>query len=284
METRLLAIRGVTKSQPHLTAPRLEMTRYSLEALEQRHGHHRLRRAEPDGRLRRSTRSGSATSRGSCLQPFTPEAGEMWSKEDIDEWIDVLAHVVERGVLRPRDRAHGAAQSGDPPARRRRISTTRRSGRRPGARTCASERGGGRPGRRSLLAARLPACSQVASRSSPAAPAASARRSRARSPARVPRRRRRPRAGSVLRRAGSRSADVTRRGGRRARRRRDGRAVRPRSTSWSRTPASSRPGATLSNLDLAALDRTLAVNVRGVAATIEARCARDARERQARSS
>jgi glycine dehydrogenase subunit 2 len=34
-------------------------------------------------------------------QPFTPEAGEMWSKEDIDEWIDVLAHVVEEAYTDP---------------------------------------------------------------------------------------------------------------------------------------------------------------------------------------
>ena len=34
-------------------------------------------------------------------QPFTPEAGEMWSREDIDEWIDVLAHVVEEAYTDP---------------------------------------------------------------------------------------------------------------------------------------------------------------------------------------
>ena len=26
-------------------------------------------------------------------EPFTPEAGEMWSKEDLDYWVDVLAQV-----------------------------------------------------------------------------------------------------------------------------------------------------------------------------------------------
>ena len=57
-------------------------------------------------------------------QPFTPEAGEMWSKEDIDEWIDVLAHVVEEAYTDPGDRAHRAAQPGDPPSRRRRSRTT----------------------------------------------------------------------------------------------------------------------------------------------------------------
>ena len=52
MEKRLLEIRGVTKSHPHLTAPRLEMTRYSLEHDGTRDRHHRRRRPESDGRLR----------------------------------------------------------------------------------------------------------------------------------------------------------------------------------------------------------------------------------------
>src|SRR5262249_11337244 len=38
MEKRLLEIRGVTKSHPRLTAPRLEMTRYSLETMERETG------------------------------------------------------------------------------------------------------------------------------------------------------------------------------------------------------------------------------------------------------
>ncbi len=34
-------------------------------------------------------------------EPFTPEPGEMWSKEDIDYWIDVLAHVCEEAYSDP---------------------------------------------------------------------------------------------------------------------------------------------------------------------------------------
>ncbi len=52
MEKRLLQIRGVTRSHPDATTPRLEMTRYSIEAGHARHRHQRLRRPEPDGRLR----------------------------------------------------------------------------------------------------------------------------------------------------------------------------------------------------------------------------------------
>ncbi|WP_303794480.1 hypothetical protein [Sandarakinorhabdus limnophila] len=34
-------------------------------------------------------------------QPFTPEAGEMWSREDIDYWIDVLARVIDEAYRDP---------------------------------------------------------------------------------------------------------------------------------------------------------------------------------------
>lgn len=34
-------------------------------------------------------------------QPFTPEAGEMWSKEDLDRWIAVLARVVDEAYADP---------------------------------------------------------------------------------------------------------------------------------------------------------------------------------------
>ena len=34
-------------------------------------------------------------------EPFTPEAGEMWSKEEIDRWIDVLAAVIDEAYRDP---------------------------------------------------------------------------------------------------------------------------------------------------------------------------------------
>jgi glycine dehydrogenase subunit 2 len=34
-------------------------------------------------------------------EPFTPEAGELWSKEDIDEWIGVLRHVCAEAYEQP---------------------------------------------------------------------------------------------------------------------------------------------------------------------------------------
>jgi len=34
-------------------------------------------------------------------EPFTPEAGEMYSKEDIDTWIDVIARISEEAYANP---------------------------------------------------------------------------------------------------------------------------------------------------------------------------------------
>ena len=100
METRLLAIRGVTKSQPHLTAPRLEMTRYSLETVERDTG---INVFDVQNRMVDFGIDAFWLSHEPWLvpQPFTPEAGEMWSKEDIDEWIEVLAHVIEEAYTEP---------------------------------------------------------------------------------------------------------------------------------------------------------------------------------------
>jgi glycine dehydrogenase subunit 2 len=34
-------------------------------------------------------------------EPFTPEAGEMYSKEDLDEWIGVIAAIVDEAYANP---------------------------------------------------------------------------------------------------------------------------------------------------------------------------------------
>ncbi len=100
MEKRLLEIPGVSKSHPHLTAPRLEMTRYSLDAMEQETG---VTVVDVQNRMVDFGIDAFWLSHEPWLvpQPFTPEAGEMWSKEDIDEWIDVLAHVVGEAYSDP---------------------------------------------------------------------------------------------------------------------------------------------------------------------------------------
>jgi glycine dehydrogenase subunit 2 len=34
-------------------------------------------------------------------EPFTPEAGEMYGKEDLDYWIDTIAHIAEEARSEP---------------------------------------------------------------------------------------------------------------------------------------------------------------------------------------
>ncbi len=100
MEKRLLEIRGVTKSQPHLTLPRMEMTRYSLETVERETG---ITAVDVQNRMVDFGIDAFWLSHEPWVvpQPFTPEAGEMWSKEDIDRWIDVLAHVIDEAYTHP---------------------------------------------------------------------------------------------------------------------------------------------------------------------------------------
>jgi glycine dehydrogenase subunit 2 len=100
MERRLLAIRGITKSQPQLTAPRLEMTRYSLDQVTQDTG---VTVFDVQNRMVDFGVDAFWLSHEPWIvpQPFTPEPGELWSKEDIDLWIDVLAHVVDEAYENP---------------------------------------------------------------------------------------------------------------------------------------------------------------------------------------
>ena len=92
MEERLLAIRGVTRSHPDLPQRRLEMTRYSLGTLTEETG---VTVMDVQNRMVDFGVDAPWLSHEPWIvpEPFTPEPGEMWSKEDIDYWIDVLAHV-----------------------------------------------------------------------------------------------------------------------------------------------------------------------------------------------
>jgi glycine dehydrogenase subunit 2 len=100
MEQRLLKIRGITKSHPHLTARRMEMTRYSLDELTQETG---VTAVDVQNRMVDFGVDAFWLSHEPWVvpQPFTPEAGEMWSKDDIDYWIDVLEHVCEEARTDP---------------------------------------------------------------------------------------------------------------------------------------------------------------------------------------
>jgi glycine dehydrogenase subunit 2 len=100
MEKKLLQIRGVTKSHPHVAANRLEMTRYSLGDLTRDTG---VTAVDVQNRMVDFGVDAFWLSHEPWLvpEPFTPEAGEMWSKEDIDYWVAVLAHVCDEAYTDP---------------------------------------------------------------------------------------------------------------------------------------------------------------------------------------
>jgi len=100
MEKRLLEIPGVTRSHPQIDAYRLEMTRYSLDTLRRQTG---IGVVEVANRMVDYGIDAPWLSHEPWLvpEPITPEAGEMWSKEDIDYWIDVLAEVCREAYEDP---------------------------------------------------------------------------------------------------------------------------------------------------------------------------------------
>ena len=100
MEKHILALRGVTKAYPHIKKRRLEMTRYSLGKLQEATGvgsHHIQSRMIDYG----IDAPWLAHEPAVVPEPLTPEAGEMWSKEDIDYWIAVLAQVIKEAYSDP---------------------------------------------------------------------------------------------------------------------------------------------------------------------------------------
>jgi glycine dehydrogenase subunit 2 len=100
MEKRLLEIPGITKALPELTKRRLEMTRYSLGDLTNETG---VSTHDVQDRMTDFGVDAYWMSHEPWFipEPFTPEAGELWSIEDIDYWIDVLAHVCEEARSNP---------------------------------------------------------------------------------------------------------------------------------------------------------------------------------------
>ncbi|MFW2543798.1 aminomethyl-transferring glycine dehydrogenase subunit GcvPB [Primorskyibacter sp. 2E107] len=93
MDLRLGQVRGVSRSNPGIDAPRMEMTRHSVEQVTADTG---CTVFEISNRMTDFGIDALWLSHEPWLvaEPFTPEAGELWSKEDIDYWIDVMEHVV----------------------------------------------------------------------------------------------------------------------------------------------------------------------------------------------
>ena len=100
IDAQLMQIRGVTRSHPDLTGPRMEMVRYSLETLTRETG---ITAVDVQNRMTDFGIDAFWLSHEPWLvpEPFTPEAGELWSKEDIDEWIGVLRHVCGEAYSQP---------------------------------------------------------------------------------------------------------------------------------------------------------------------------------------
>ena len=100
MEKELLKIRGVTRSHPDNDAWRIEMTRYSLGQLYEDTG---ITVTDVANRMVDFGVDAPWMSHEPWLvpEPITPEAGEMWSKEDVDYWIAVLKQISDEAYSDP---------------------------------------------------------------------------------------------------------------------------------------------------------------------------------------
>jgi glycine dehydrogenase subunit 2 len=100
MDHQLARIKGVSRSHPHLTGWRMEMTRHSLEQLRQDTG---VTCLDVQNRMVDYGVDAYWLSHEPWVvpEPFTPEAGEMYSKEDLDYWIAVIARVCEEAYVDP---------------------------------------------------------------------------------------------------------------------------------------------------------------------------------------
>ena len=100
METSLLQIPGVTKGLSHLDKHRMEMTRYSLGDLTEETG---ITTVDVANRMVDYGVDAFWMSHEPWFvpEPFTPEAGEMWSIEDLDYWIDVIAAICKEARTDP---------------------------------------------------------------------------------------------------------------------------------------------------------------------------------------
>ncbi len=100
MDKRLSEIRGLAKSNPANAMWRMEMTRWGLGPLKEETGVGTL---HVQNRMTDFGIDAYWLSHEPWVvpEPFTPEAGEMYGKEDIDLWVDVLAHVCAEAYSDP---------------------------------------------------------------------------------------------------------------------------------------------------------------------------------------
>lgn len=100
MEHELLKLPGVSRSHADIDVWRLEMTRYSLGKLFEETG---VSAMDVQNRMIDYGIDAFWLSHEPWIvpQPFTPEAGEMWSKEDLDSWIAVLGTIIAEAYADP---------------------------------------------------------------------------------------------------------------------------------------------------------------------------------------
>ena len=100
MEKGLLAIRGVTRSHPEATTPRMEMTRYSFQTLKEETG---VGTHDVQNRMSDFGMDPLWASHEPWLvpEPFTPEPGEMYGKEALDQWIAVIRRISDEAYSNP---------------------------------------------------------------------------------------------------------------------------------------------------------------------------------------
>jgi glycine dehydrogenase subunit 2 len=100
MEKKLLEIPGVARSHPDSDAWRMEMTRFSLGKLKEDTG---IGTVEVANRMADYGIDPWWMSHEPWVvpEPFTPEAGEMYSKEDLDAWVAVVAEIAREAYETP---------------------------------------------------------------------------------------------------------------------------------------------------------------------------------------
>jgi glycine dehydrogenase subunit 2 len=100
MDAKLAKIRGLSRSNPQVRKHRMEMTRWSLGKLKEDTG---CGTVEVANRMADYGVDPYWMSHEPWVvpEPFTPEAGEMYSKEDLDTWIAVIERISDEAYSDP---------------------------------------------------------------------------------------------------------------------------------------------------------------------------------------
>ena len=100
MDKTLGKIRGLERSNPHICAHRMEMTRWGLGPMKNETG---VGTVDVANRMADFGIDPYWMSHEPWVvpEPFTPEAGEMYSKEDIDTWVAVIEKISEEAYNEP---------------------------------------------------------------------------------------------------------------------------------------------------------------------------------------